>query len=140
MMKKLISDKMRRAMDDMGVFTKKGADMKGRMADMKGRLADRVGRPNVMGRPDSGLRPMMANFAPLSQMMTKPAGLSPMMTKPAALPPTMANPNTPQFSNKPFPMKKGGSVKKYAGSGSVSSASKRADGIAHKGKTKGKMV
>lgn len=136
-MKKLMSDKMGRAMADM---KGRAADMKGRMADMKGRLADRVGRPNVMGRPDSGLRPMMANFAPLSQMMTKPAGLSPMMTKPAALPPTMANPNTPQFSNKPFPMKKGGSVKKYAGSGSVSSASKRADGIAHKGKTKGKMV
>lgn len=136
-MKKLMSDKMVRAMADM---KGRAADMKGRMADMKGRLADRVGRPNVMGRPDSGLRPMMANFAPLSQMMTKPAGLSPMMTKPAALPPTMANPNTPQFSNKPFPMKKGGSVKKYAGSGSVSSASKRADGIAHKGKTKGKMV
>lgn len=136
-MKKLMSDRMVRAMADM---KGRAADMKGRMADMKGRLADRVGRPNVMGRPDSGLRPMMANFAPLSQMMTKPAGLSPMMTKPAALPPTMANPNTPQFSNKPFPMKKGGSVKKYAGSGSVSSASKRADGIAHKGKTKGKMV
>jgi len=32
--------------------------------------------------------------------------------------------------------KKGGSVKKMAGG----SASKRADGIAHKGKTKGKMV
>ena len=37
-------------------------------------------------------------------------------------------------------MRKGGSVKKYASGGSVSSASKRADGCAVKGKTRGKMV
>ena len=36
---------------------------------------------------------------------------------------------------KPMGMKKGGKVKMSSGS-----ASKRADGIAHKGKTKGKMV
>jgi len=36
--------------------------------------------------------------------------------------------------------KKGGAVKGYASGGSVSSASKRADGIATKGKTRGKMV
>jgi len=36
-------------------------------------------------------------------------------------------------------MKKGGAVKKMASGGSVSSASKRADGIATKGKTRGKM-
>ncbi|NDD97897.1 MAG: hypothetical protein EBZ93_10425 [Actinobacteria bacterium] len=35
--------------------------------------------------------------------------------------------------------KHGGSVKKYAGGGSVSSASRRADGIAKKGKTRGKI-
>jgi hypothetical protein len=35
--------------------------------------------------------------------------------------------------------KHGGSTKKYASGGSVSSASKRADGCATKGKTKGKM-
>jgi hypothetical protein len=50
------------------------------------------------------------------------------------------------FGNKPAGMKKGGAVKKKAGSktyksgGSVSSASKRADGCAIKGKTKGKIV
>jgi hypothetical protein len=38
-----------------------------------------------------------------------------------------------------FGMKKGGTVKKMASGGSVSSASKRADGIAVKGKTRGKM-
>jgi hypothetical protein len=36
-------------------------------------------------------------------------------------------------------LKKGGAVKKMASGGSVSSASKRADGIAQRGKTKGKM-
>jgi hypothetical protein len=35
---------------------------------------------------------------------------------------------------------KGGSVKRYAGGGSVSSASRRADGIAQRGKTRGKYV
>jgi hypothetical protein len=39
-----------------------------------------------------------------------------------------------------FPLKKGGKVKKMAKGGSVSSASKRGDGCATKGKTKGKMV
>lgn len=37
-------------------------------------------------------------------------------------------------------MRSGGRVKKYASGGSVSSASKRADGIAVKGKTRGKFV
>ena len=37
-------------------------------------------------------------------------------------------------------MKKGGSVKKMASGGKVSSASKRADGCAIKGKTRGRMV
>ena len=36
-------------------------------------------------------------------------------------------------------MKRGGAVKKYAKGGSVSSASKRADGCAQRGKTRGKM-
>ena len=38
-----------------------------------------------------------------------------------------------------FNMKKGGAVKGYASGGTVSSASKRADGIATKGKTRGKI-
>jgi hypothetical protein len=37
-------------------------------------------------------------------------------------------------------MKKGGKVKKMKKGGTVSSASKRADGIATKGKTKGRFV
>ena len=39
-----------------------------------------------------------------------------------------------------YGMRKGGGVKKYASGGSVSSASKRADGCATKGKTKGRFV
>ena len=37
-------------------------------------------------------------------------------------------------------MRRGGKVKRYASGGSVSSASKRADGIAVKGKTRGKFI
>jgi hypothetical protein len=40
----------------------------------------------------------------------------------------------------PAAMKRGGAVKKMAKGGSVSSASKRADGCATKGKTKGRFV
>jgi hypothetical protein len=36
-------------------------------------------------------------------------------------------------------MKRGGAVQKYAKGGSVGSASKRADGCAQRGKTRGKM-
>ena len=39
-----------------------------------------------------------------------------------------------------YNMKKGGAVKKMAKGGSISSASKRADGIATKGKTKGRII
>jgi len=45
----------------------------------------------------------------------------------------------PQYSEGDFGMKKGGKVKKMASGGKVSSASKRADGIAQRGKTKGRM-
>ena len=37
-------------------------------------------------------------------------------------------------------MKRGGKVKKMASGGKTSSASKRADGIAQRGKTKGRMI
>jgi hypothetical protein len=57
-------------------------------------------------------------------------------------------PRPPQLTNEPLKigreslklgMKKGGAVKKYSSGGSVSSASKRADGIAQKGKTRGRI-
>jgi hypothetical protein len=43
------------------------------------------------------------------------------------------------YDDRPGPMKKGGMVKKMASGGKVSSASKRGDGIAQRGKTKGRM-
>jgi hypothetical protein len=57
-------------------------------------------------------------------------------------------PRAPQLTNEPLKigreplklgMKKGGAVKKMASGGKVSSASKRADGIAQRGKTRGKI-
>jgi hypothetical protein len=57
-------------------------------------------------------------------------------------------PRPPQLTNEPLKigreplklgMKKGGAVKKMASGGSVSSASKRADGIAQRGKTRGRI-
>jgi hypothetical protein len=53
-----------------------------------------------------------------------------------------APPTGPQFNPASLqgkPMKKGGAVKKMASGGTTSSASKRADGIAQRGKTRGKM-
>jgi len=43
-------------------------------------------------------------------------------------------------NQKEYGMKKGGKAKSYAKGGTVSSASKRADGCAQRGKTKGRMV
>jgi hypothetical protein len=37
-------------------------------------------------------------------------------------------------------MKKGGAIKKMASGGSVSNASRRGDGIAQRGKTRGRLV
>lgn len=61
---------------------------------------------------------------------------SSVQNKPAMLQPQPAAPTAPR----PPGMRSGGSVKRYASGGSVSSASKRADGIATKGKTRGKFV
>jgi hypothetical protein len=54
------------------------------------------------------------------------------------------NPDTTQAKVnrmlKPEEKKKGGKISSYKSGGSVSSASKRADGCAVKGKTRGRMV
>lgn len=46
----------------------------------------------------------------------------------------------PSMMRRRLGMKKGGCVKKMASGGKVGSASKRADGCATKGKTKGRMI
>jgi hypothetical protein len=48
--------------------------------------------------------------------------------------------NLPKGYENAKPVKKGGMIKKMAKGGSVSSASKRADGCASKGKTKGRII
>ena len=45
-----------------------------------------------------------------------------------------------QATARGLPFKKGGSVKGYATGGMIGSASKRADGIAQRGKTRGKFI
>jgi hypothetical protein len=55
-------------------------------------------------------------------------------------PPSRTGGGMPTMAGGPGGMKKGGKVKKMAKGGSVSSASKRGDGCATKGKTKGRFV
>ena len=124
------------------------------IAQMEGILQ---GNPvGVMPRsnPEQGI-PTPANPMPMPQ---QPVGRGGRGTTPATqvTPPSFASQMgrmgisglglQSMFGNKPTGMKKGGAVKKKAGSktyksgGSVSSASKRADGCAIKGKTRGKIV
>mgnify|MGYP003338991766 CR=1 FL=1 len=96
----------------------------------------------------------MAFGGPANQpMMQPPKGLGPGIGSgigPALLPPGGPGPGGMPMSPgapvgaavHPMAAKKGGKVKvkKMAKGGSVSSASKRADGIATKGKTKGRYI
>lgn len=70
-------------------------------------------------------------FGPQAPM---PAGGPRPSTMPATTATAKPAPLSPQY------MKKGGAVKAYAKGGKVSSASSRGDGIAQRGKTKGRMV
>jgi hypothetical protein len=63
-------------------------------------------------------------------------GLDPDNMNPAAAQSIRKNLGGDEFT---LGMKRGGAVRGYASGGSVSSASRRADGIATKGKTRGKM-
>lgn len=87
--------------------------------DLAGIYAAAKNQPQIFGpqapMPAGGPRPA-ASTMPATTATAKPAPLS------------------PQY------MKKGGAVKAYAKGGKVSSASSRGDGIAQRGKTRGKMV
>ena len=87
------------------------------LSDTAGGFQDNMDRPEVTSRPMGLMMP------PPSRRM----GLR------GAVPGTYA-------SGMAAGMKKGGAVKKKAKGGTVSSASKRADGCAVKGKTKGRFV
>jgi len=83
-------------------------------------------QPNL-GKPP----PMGANFSP--QMLMPPMGGKPMSSTPMS-----------SVSPNPMMMRRGGFVRnkpeaKFSSSGSVSKASSRGDGIAQRGKTKGRM-
>jgi hypothetical protein len=67
--------------------------------------------------------------------------MNPPVGRPTPLPmrPTSPSMTMPKAPMRGTAMKSGGSVKKMASGGSVSSASKRGDGIAQRGKTKGRM-
>jgi hypothetical protein len=66
-----------------------------------------------------------------------PAGMAPKTT--AGARPSSPTPYQSMLSEEDQGMKRGGKIKKMASGGSVSKASSRGDGIATKGKTRGKM-
>ena len=118
------------------------------------------------GRPANRQMPAASRPAPVSysaaEAATDLARESSRGVKPTATPaassrgltlgtPTRPAPGTPSIYAGPEAwaeyrrrqaagMKKGGAVKKMASGGSVSSASKRGDGIAQRGKTRGRMI
>jgi len=102
-------------------------------------------RPDVVARPmGAGIGPVLSDTAGGFQdnmdrpdVVARPMGL--MMPPPnRRMGVRGAVPGT--YASGMGGMKKGGTVKKMAKGGSVSSASKRADGCAIKGKTKGRFV
>lgn len=87
------------------------------LSDTAGGFQDNMDRPEVTARPMGLMMPPRR------------------MGVPGAVPGTYA-----EMARGMGGMKKGGAVKKKAKGGTVSSASKRADGCAVKGKTKGRFV
>jgi hypothetical protein len=76
------------------------------------------------------------------EKLMKPRMKTYSMSEFEAMTPKLSKPPVPRLGreNLKLGMKKGGAVKKMASGGKVSSASKRADGCAIKGKTRGRMV
>ena len=86
-------------------------------------LAKKANDQSSVKKDNSG-RVTSASADDLAEMLSN---LRPAAPKPAA-------------SDADQPMKRGGQVKKMASGGKVSSASRRADGIAQRGKTKGRYL
>lgn len=101
-----------------------------------------VAQPQTL--PQAGPRPQISQPMPGGVSAPKPA--SPMPGGVGGAPAgTGGGMPKPGFGSNPMiqnarPMNKGGKVKKMAAGGKVSSASKRADGAAQRGKTKGRIV
>ena len=113
-------------------------DRMGRAMPMRGDMGDRMGRAMARVRPD-----MM--MAPEGRTMGMKKGGEPMkeskamMKKEVAFMKKKGAPKSMiRHEEAEYGMKKG--VKKMAGGGMTGSYRKAADGIASKGKTKGKMV
>lgn len=112
----------------------------GLLEDDMGSIEDKRGglRRPVGGPPPRGMAGAMAAKRPMANpadanIFTADKGIQPPSPDEG---PTMT---APRGMRRPG-MKKGGCVKKMASGGSTGSASKRADGIATKGKTKGKII
>jgi hypothetical protein len=103
--------------------------------DDMGSIEDKRGQ---LRRPVGGMprRPMAAPMAP-KRRMADPADAG-IYTADKGQPPSPDE--GPTMMRRRPGMKKGGCVKKMASGGKVGSASKRADGCATKGKTKGRFV
>jgi hypothetical protein len=109
-------------------------DMFKKMTNKIGRYAD--GGNVTGGSPNYGFG--QANSMQAGGLgALRPAPLSPQQSMLAVSPPAFAPGNA--MAARPTPFKKGGKVKAKAKS-KKSSASRRGDGIASKGKTRGKMV
>lgn len=99
-------------------------------------MAGAPARPRpAMAAPAMPRRPMAGGMAG-KRPMPNPADAG-IYTADKGMPPSPDE--GPTMMRRPG-MKKGGCVKKMSSGGKVGSASKRADGIAKKGKTKGKMI
>ena len=121
---------------------KKGGLMKKKRYDEGGdviELESKMGRNENIG-DDVRARAMAAMAARESGAEMPEAEEKP-KSKPKAKPKAEAKKKTSSFEGRTSPFAgKTSSFKKMASGGSVSSASKRADGCAIKGKTKGRMV
>lgn len=85
--------------------------------------------------PNMGIAPGAFGGTPGLELPTVPVQPRPPMGRARPMPVPVRRPMPVRRRG----MNEGGSVKKYAAGGSISSASRRADGIARKGKTRGKM-
>ena len=104
-------------------------------ADVAAKMAE--SRAPQMPSPGMGASAPNAAKADVAAKMAE--SRAPQMPSPGGAPMT-----TPKAPSQSMAMRKGGAVRskpqtKFASGGSVSSASKRGDGIAQRGKTKGRM-
>ena len=106
------------------------------------RKAERAGLQRGDDGPDIGKMLGTALLGPLGMQLVKSGGISPAMMAIDAISGKKKERRPGEAPEAGEGMKRGGKAKakKYAKGGKASSASKRADGCATKGKTKGRFV